>query len=145
MVVEARPRDTERWVVMDALYGQVFERADGKLASFADVEGDWAQYQGQIAESYPRKFDYDGVRYTNWDKVPVLMPSVRYLLEAVLGRDTVATMSLRTSLLNLYDVYSSVLLGLLVVSGSVLALVRVRRRRRSRQHSETAAARRKSA
>lgn len=60
----------DRWVLMDGYYGVVFHRRDGSLASGEDVRGDWEFYSTQTPAGYPEKYDFSGLYYTNWSRIP---------------------------------------------------------------------------
>jgi hypothetical protein len=92
------------WVVLDALYGLSFENADGSLATFKEVGDDWARFSAQLPNDYDLSYAYEDVRYTNWDKLPVLMPIAKTVLALFLG-DEVETLSVRSYVLNVYQVY----------------------------------------
>lgn len=125
----------ERWVALDPLFNLHFRRPDGKLASFADVQADWDYYQLQIPARLgePNEelrydlglYDYSGVRYTNWDKIPFVMPALKALLAAVLGQEKVETLSIRSYV---YDQTRVHLAGVIIAWVIVLALTWLRRR-----------------
>lgn len=130
-----------RWVVLDPLFDQAFVRPDGQLASFADVSADWASYQKQIPADRTQldpcgerfydteHYDYAAVRYMNWNKIPIAMPVLRFVLRAVLGQATVDQLSARSYLYDKPRTY-----GVLtdVVCLLVLTLTLLRWRMRSR-------------
>jgi len=93
-VVEAKT--AYGWVVLDPIFKQLFRRPDGKLASFSDISQNWAYYSAQLSDAYNREYRYTGVRYTNWEKVPVLMPALRKAMEWTIGEERTATFSMRT-------------------------------------------------
>lgn len=117
-----------RWVVLDPLYDLAFEREDGLLASFAEVSADWNLYKSQVPSGYDPRYSYEGVRYANWSKIPVILPLARDVLAVVMQSD-VETVSIRPLVLNAHRVLSVFLLGAycLVLVGTVVA---IRRRRR---------------
>lgn len=96
------------WAVLDPLMDQSFRRPDGRLASYAEVSADWEGYATQVPawrrtlppldENYNdvETYNFQGVQYTNWSKIPVLMPLVRRVLEALWGEERIATLSIRT-------------------------------------------------
>ncbi len=74
-IVEAQTADG--WVVLDPLFNISFKKQDGKMASFSDIQRNWQYYQTQLPVGYNSNYNYAGVRYTNWDKIPVIMPAVK--------------------------------------------------------------------
>ena len=116
IVIEAN-KDTT-WVVLDALYNQYFVDSLGKFASFATVGKNWDYYKKQINEGYDEKYKYEKVQYTNWDKIPIILPFIRKVLVLIKGEDFVQTVSLRNILLQkfrfLYYFTLSILIFILV-------------------------------
>ena len=60
------------WVLMDALYNQVFRAKTGRLADAGAVHDDWAWFRQQVPADYDSRFDYSTYYYTNWSRIPVL-------------------------------------------------------------------------
>ncbi len=114
-----------RFVNLDAFYGLAFSRPDGKLASFKELNENWKYYKDQAPENYEGAYAYEDVRYTNWRKIPYLMPAVNQVLKIVVP-DRVETISIRSWVLNLYQTYMIVFgvlyLALLLLSARVLYL-----------------------
>lgn len=100
ILVEAKT--SKGWVVMDGLYDLYFKKANGALASFNDVQNNWDYYKTQVPANYDLRYKYDGVRYTNWEKIPVLMPAMKGILELTMGKEAAKYFSLRTSFLRKY-------------------------------------------
>ncbi len=98
MVVEAQVDG--RWAVFDAMYDLHFRTPDGQLAGFQAVSADWPYFQTQVAADYPvRWYNYHAVRYTNWDKIPYVMPAAKAALRWLGMGERVDTMSLRVYVL----------------------------------------------
>lgn len=97
VLVEAKT--AKGWVVLDGLYGLCFKKADGQLASFKDVQHNWSYYCTQVPSNYNHKYKYEGVRYTNWNKIPLVMPAIKGILMLAIGKEAVNELSLRTALL----------------------------------------------
>jgi hypothetical protein len=97
IVVEAKT--SKGWVVLDASYDLYFKKADGQLASFKDVQRNWSYYHTQVPSDYNHHYTYEGVRYTNWEKIPVVMPALKGILMLVVGKEATNGFSLRTILL----------------------------------------------
>lgn len=112
-VVEAKT--SYGWVVLDPIFNQLFRRPDGKLASFSDISQNWPYYSAQLSNTYNRDYRYTGVRYTNWEKIPVLMPALRKVMVWTIGEERTATFSMRTFFLRKFH--------LLFVSGLVFYLI----------------------
>ena len=93
------------WKVLDPTYNQYFTRPDGRLASFQDVQQDWNYYARQVAGNYDMNYRYEGVRYTNWNKIPVLLPAIKKLSIFVFGSEQTNTFSLRTYFMNTFKIW----------------------------------------
>jgi len=100
-----------KYVVLDPLYNIKFRNKDNSLASFSDVQNNWSDFVDQLPSDYDHFYKYEGVRYTNWDKIPVVMPALKELMRLFIGND-VETLSLRVYVLNLYKTYFFFLLML---------------------------------
>ncbi len=129
-VVEARIDG--RWVVADALYGIVYQRRDGSLASAQDLAADTALFHAQTrdARDYDPRYDYDSVTLINWRKVPVIMPAVRSLLVHAIGEESVRELRrprvwMRPRLF--YGSVSLALAGVCLFIGAIAANGRARR------------------
>jgi hypothetical protein len=109
-VVEAN--NGKRWILLDPTYDLYFVRPDAQLASFADVHQDWSYYSRQVPAGYNPLYRYEGVRYTNWSKVPILFPAIRKILNLTIGAERTDGMSIRTLCMNTYSIYFYIFLVL---------------------------------
>ena len=91
------------WVVLDPLYDLYFTRPDCKFASFADVQNNWDHYSQQLPAGYDMAYRYDGVRYTNWDKIPMVMPAIKNVLSWNMGKEAAENYSIRNFFLRKFD------------------------------------------
>ena len=94
IVVEAKANN--KWIVLDPSYNLYFVKPNGGLASFADVSSNWSYYKNQLPANYKTEYAYEGVRYTNWGKIPVLLPAVKSVLNKTMGTAKADQISLRT-------------------------------------------------
>ena len=92
------------WVVLDGLANTYFTHKTGQMATFNEVSSNWDYFKSQVSESYASRYKFDGVRYTNWEKIPVVMPTIKLALSMV-GVD-VENFSLRVYFLNMYRIYA---------------------------------------
>lgn len=111
-----------RWAVLDPTFNLVFVRPDSRLADFQDVHSDWNYYSKQVPAGYDMNYKYEDVRYTNWTKIPVLMPAMKKALTLVLGADRVNSFSLRAHFMNTYVVCFNIVLILEI--GLLLATIK---------------------
>ena len=109
IVVEAQLNNN--WVVLDPLFNLSFRKESGKLASFHDVQSDWSYYKNQLPKDYGASMKYDGVRYTNWEKIPFIMPLIKGLLDYFLPNEA-DFISIRVWVLNLYLTYFYIILAI---------------------------------
>ena len=93
-----------KYVALDPLYNIAFEKKDGELASFKEVGSDWEYFKTQTPKNYYQAYQYEDVRYTNWQKIPVLMPLIKKVLDVVMGTKA-NEISIRSHVLNVYQVY----------------------------------------
>jgi hypothetical protein len=132
IIVEAKT--SKGWVVLDALSDAYFTKPNGQLAGFNDVENNWAYYSQQLPVDYNMAYRYEGVRYTNWDKIPVIMPLIKNIMYWTMGKEKTDGFSLRTLGLKKYNIFFNITLGayLLVVLFSINLFIKRRRKLTSR-------------
>jgi hypothetical protein len=108
ILIETYIPSIHKWVVMDPLFLLVFTNPKGVWASFNEVHENWNYYKKQIYYNY--NYNYAGIRYTNWSKVPVLGSLVYKFLILEKGEEAANTVSLRPYLLDHYRFYKGVLM-----------------------------------
>jgi hypothetical protein len=95
-----------QWVVLDPLFDTYFVKPGGVgLASFDDVRNNWDFYKKQLPVDYNEEYVYADARYTNWNKIPFVFPAIKKILDLILGKKRVDTISLRVHFLRMYDLY----------------------------------------
>ena len=77
IVIEANINN--KWVVLDAYFNQVFKDSLGKLATFKMIGDNWDFFKNQLQPNYNINYKYEGVQYSNWNKVPILLPFIKKL------------------------------------------------------------------
>ncbi len=107
IIIEAKT--SYGWAVLDPLYNLSFKRADGKLASFQDVSTNWDLYKQQVPENYDGRYRYEDVRYTNWNKIPVLMPALKKVMSLFMSDEELQGFSFRTFFIKKYAVIADFL------------------------------------
>lgn len=125
-IVEVNPNN--HWVVLDPTFDAAFIKPDGSLASFADVHNDWSFYAKQVPPGYDGSYRYEDVRYSNWTKIPLVLPALKGLLNLTIGREKADHISIRTWFLRIYFVYFyiALLIWLLLVLHTLRRLVRLK-------------------
>ena len=118
------------WVVLDATFNTVFKKQDGRLASFADVQSNWTYYKQQVPENYNMAYRYEGVRYTNWDKIPLVMPLIKNIMYWTMGKEKTDGYSLRKLGLKKFNLLFNITLAayLLVTLFSINICIKTRRK-----------------
>ena len=102
------------WAVLDPLFDVYFKKPGRGLASFADVKNNWNYYRKQLPVGYDSTYKYEDVRYSNWGKIPFLMPTLKKLLDFIIGKQKADSISLRTYFLRMYDFYFYMILVLYI-------------------------------
>jgi hypothetical protein len=123
-IVEAKT--DHGWAVLDPFFDVYFINPSNKLASFEDVKNNWSYYKTQLPPGYDMKFRYEDVRYSNWTKIPVLLPSVKKILDLTIGKKEADTISLRTYFLKKYNIVFNILLVIffMVFSFTLVQLIK---------------------
>jgi hypothetical protein len=125
-IVEARTR--HGWVVLDPLFDVFFVKPSAQLASFDDVKNDWNYYRSQTPHGYDMNYNYEGVRYTNWTKIPIILPAFKRVLDLTLGKDVANTISVRTYFLKKFNICFDIILVLFVVVFSYTLIMLIRKK-----------------
>ena len=103
------------WAVLDPLYNLQFINPQGQTASFDEVAANWPRYKQQVPPEYDLKYCYEGVRYTNWDKIPVIMPALKKTLSLFMNPVQLQHLSLRAYFLRKYKILANVLLAVILL------------------------------
>ena len=116
------------WAVLDPLYDVYYINPLQKLASFADVKENWDYYKNQLPVNYDTAFRFEDVRYSNWTKIPVIMPSIKKILDLTIGKKEADTISLRTYFLRKYNICFNVTLVmfLFIFSFTIVRLIKAK-------------------
>ncbi|MGN6436125.1 MAG: hypothetical protein ACTHMM_06310 [Agriterribacter sp.] len=114
IILEAKQAN-DNWAVFDPLYNLYFRKPDNSLASFSEVELNWNYYKSQVPSSYDMRYSYEGKRYTNWNKIPIIMPAIKKMLDWTVGKDRADSFSLRTFTLRKFHVLFLVTLVIQII------------------------------
>jgi len=101
IIVEAKSGD--KWVALDPSFNLIFTKPDGGFASFVDVKNNWDYYKTQVPANYDLSYNYADVRYTNWEKIPVVMPMLKSVLNVTMGEKEANEFSLRNVFLRKFN------------------------------------------
>lgn len=119
------------WVVLDPSFNVYFKKPDGQLASFSDVRSNWALYKQQLPANYVMDYRYEDVRYTNWDKIPVLMPFLKNIISWTAGKEKAETYSFRNLVLRKFNFLFNVTLVIYLILMFITIRSFVRQRKRA--------------
>ncbi|MFN4285583.1 MAG: hypothetical protein ACK4E8_06415 [Lacibacter sp.] len=137
IIVEVMLPTTGTWAVIDPLYLLTFTNPKtGYWAGFEEVKANWQLYQRQINIPYNHAYAYEDVRYTNWQKVPVLGGFAYKTLSLLIGPNNAATFSARVWMLNKYYLYLIVTL-LLYAAYHIYTFRRYAKKRTQNKKNET--------
>jgi hypothetical protein len=125
-IVEAKT--DHGWVVLDPLYDTYFVGPSGLLASFEEVKNNWNYYKSQVPPDYDMNYHYEDVRYTNWTKIPVVLPAVKKILDLTLGKEKADGLSIRTFFLRKYEIcyYTFLVILFFSFSYTLVEMIRVK-------------------
>jgi hypothetical protein len=102
------------WVVLDPFYNVQFLNPHGQTVGFAEVAKNWQWYKKQVPLTYDLQYRYEGVRYTNWNKIPVIMPAMKQVLSVFMRPAELEHLSIRNYFLRKYQVCENILLLIII-------------------------------
>ncbi len=116
------------WIVLDPLYNIYFKNPSHQLASFNDVKENWNYYKSQLPPGYDMNYQYEDVRYSNWTKIPVVLPAIKKILDLTLGKQRADGISLRTYFLRKYVLCYNIILILFIIvfSYTIIKLIKAK-------------------
>jgi hypothetical protein len=114
IIVEAQTK--KGWVALDPSFNLVFTKPDGNFASFNDVHSNWNYYKTQVPNDYRHEYAYADVRYTNWEKIPLVMPALKGMMSLFKGKQATNEISIRVFFLRKYRILFYIMLSLYLYS-----------------------------
>ena len=130
IIIEALSKNG--WVVLDPSFNLFFKKPDGSLASFKDVKANWAYYKQQLPSDYISEYAYSDVRYTNWDKIPVILPAIKGITSLFIGKKSTEEVSLHVFLIRKFRILFDIVLVLYLYSWFVIVRRYARKRNAAR-------------
>lgn len=129
IIVEVFLPEPKRWAVIDPLFLLTFASTnDGHWAGFEEVKNNWEHYEQIVPSDYDKQYRYEDVRYTNWEKIPLLGSISFGLLKSILGSERASSISMRVLMLNKYYTY------LCIFGGAYFLFIVASIRRFKRKH-----------
>ncbi len=101
IVIEANKKG--KWVVLDPLYDLYFKDSIGNFASFDEVHKNFETYKKQLPKNYPLEYNYAGVSYTNWNKIKIIGPAIKSMLNFFMGKEKADKISIRSYIIRNYN------------------------------------------
>jgi len=117
------------WVVLDPSFNLYFKKPNGTLASFKDVKADWTYYKQQLPSDYINEYAYSDVRYTNWEKIPVILPAMKSITSLFIGKEATEELSLHVFLIRKFRILFDLVLVLYLYSWFVIVRRYARKRK----------------
>lgn len=93
-----------KWIVMDPLFNLYFKDTLNNFASFEDVSKNFDYYKKQLPANYPASYKFEGANYTNWNKIKILGPMTKSVLDFFIGKEKADHISLRGYFLRSYHI-----------------------------------------
>ena len=113
IIIEVKKND--KWIVLDPLFNIYFKDSLGNFASFNDVHKNFEYYKKQLPNNYPMEYNYAGVIYTNWNKIKLIGPATKSILNVVIGKQKADEISLRSYALRPYYLCYLLCVAILIV------------------------------
>ena len=120
MIVEVKVNG--KWRVLDPLFNQFFYKSDSSLASFEDLKQNFKFYSKQCGKWYPKKYMFENVRYTNWNKIPLISPLLKKGLNLIYGEKEANEICLRKYIIKFYIIWHYLFLTGFIVCSFFLLL-----------------------
>jgi hypothetical protein len=114
ILIEAKT--SKGWAILDPSFNLAFKKPGGNLASFNDVKNNWTFYQKQLPNDYVNEYAYEDVRYTNWGKIPLLMPALKSVTKLFIGSQATEDLSIRTLFIRKFKILAYIALILYLFS-----------------------------
>src|SRR6478672_2056118 len=108
------------WAVLDPSFDLYFKKPDGKLASFKDVQSNWTYYKQQLPNDYIHDYAYSDVRYTNWEKIPVVLPALKGVMTLFIGKQATEETSLHVFLIRKFRILYYITLAFYLYSWFII-------------------------
>lgn len=106
VIVEVFIEQQQRWAVIDPLFLVTFpSKKDSGWADFAEIKQHWLTYRRLVPADYKSSYNYEDIRYANWEKIPVAGKLLYRSLELLMGKEKAQGISIRPYLLNMYSVW----------------------------------------
>jgi hypothetical protein len=113
IIVEVFLPEQQRWAVIDPLFLLTFpSKKDSAWADFAEIKQQWTAYSRLVPADYNGAYNYEDIRYANWEKIPVAGKLIYRSLVLILGEEKAHGISIRPYLLNMYAAWLKMMIVL---------------------------------
>jgi hypothetical protein len=110
IIVEAKINN--KWIIADPTYNVIFKNRNNQMTEFNEIKNNFEYFRSQVPSNYNLEYDYDDMRYTNWEKMPIITVSAAKIISFLKPNTKYHDISLKIYLLNIYKVY---LVGLIII------------------------------
>lgn len=110
IIVEAKINN--KWIITDPTYNLIFKNSNNQMTEFNEIKNNFEYFRSQVPSNYNLEYDYDDMRYTNWEKIPIITVSAAKIISFLKPNTKYHDISLKIYLLNIYKVY---LVGLIII------------------------------
>ena len=106
IIVEVKIND--KWIILDPTYNIAYRNKNNQMVGFKELHNNFNKFRSQTPSHYPEEFTYDDIRYTNWNKIPLLSKPIKKILTIFLKEEEINNISLRVLVLNNYKIYLTI-------------------------------------
>ena len=104
IIIEYYSEVLKKWVFVDPLFKLIIRQENGDWVSVKEVAKHYNLYRDQFPEEFNQRFQFNDVRYTNWDKWFGISKPYYYLAKLFKGEHYADTICLRMYTLSSFPV-----------------------------------------
>ena len=104
IIIEFYSEVLKKWVFVDPLFKLIIRQENGDWVSVKEVAKHYNLYRDQFPEEFNQRFQFNDVRYTNWDKWFGISKPYYYLAKLFKGEHYADTICLRMYTLSSFPV-----------------------------------------
>lgn len=95
IIIEYYSNLLHKWVMIDPLFQFIPRTKGGNMASIQYLAKHWSDFEAQMPDEFKKRFRYDNVRYTNWDKFGGIPKLYYHTAKLFMGKTYADTICLR--------------------------------------------------